>query len=144
MIKTVSQRFLEEKGKGAINFLTNVFKIALIKSTLVFDQDTHTQWSHVSAHEIAGSFGYTTGGETLVVDAAWAVDNVNDKAAIAWTNVTWTASGGAFNDFTQAIIYDDTHASKVLVGCIDFETTISVTDGSSFQAQNLGYDSAGA
>jgi hypothetical protein len=144
MIKTLSNKFLTEKGKGLINFSTQTFKVALIKNTLTFNPDSHGDWADVSAQEIAAGYGYTAGGETLAVSAAWAQDNANDKASISWSNVTWTASGGAFPDFTQAIVYDDSHASKVIVGCINFETTISVTAGSSFQLQNLGFDSAGA
>ena len=139
-ILTLSNNFKELIGTGAIDLSSDTFKVALMGSGFTFDPDTHGTWADVSASELAGGSGYTAGGETLTVSSAWAQDNTDDQGTVSWNNVTWTASGGDIGPFRAAIIYDDTHASDVIVGCIDFETDITTADGNIFQLQDLGLD----
>lgn len=139
-ILTISNNFKEIVGTGAIDLSSDTFKVALMGSGFTFDQDTHGTWADVSASELADGYGYTAGGETLVVSSAWAQDNTNDKGTVSWDDVTWTASGGDIGPFRAAIIYDSTHADDIVVGCIDFETDVTTTDGNNFQLQNLGLD----
>ena len=140
-ILTVPNEFKYENGKGANDFSAHSYKIILMGSGFVFDKDAHGTYADVSASEISGNGGYTVGGQALTVDSAWAQDDANDKGAIAWEDATFTASGAAFDDFCAAIIYNDSHASDLIVGCIDFETDLSVPDGLTFQIQNMGFES---
>ena len=50
-------------------------------------------------------------------------------------NVTFTASGGTIATFRYAVIYNSTAASGNLIGWWDYGTTVSVTNGNSFQVQ---------
>jgi hypothetical protein len=34
--------------------------------------------------------------------------------------VTWTASGGPIAEAGAVVFYNDTHASKTVLGCVDF------------------------
>lgn len=139
-ILTVPNEFKYDNGKGLNDFSTDVYKIMLMADTFTFDKDAHGTVSDVSASEITSAGSYARA--TLSVDSAWAQDNTNDKGSIAWNNVTFTASGGDFDDFGSAIIYNDSHASDLIVGHIDFEQTISLANGNSFQMQSLGFDAS--
>ena len=140
-ILTVANEFKYENGKGANDFSTHSYKLILMASGFTFDKDAHGTYADVSASEISANGGYTVGGQVLTVDVAWAQDNANDKGAIAWNDVSFTASGAAFDDFCAAIIINDSHAGDLIVGCVDFETDLSVPDGLTFQIQNLGFES---
>lgn len=136
----VPNEFKFENGKAANNFSSHVYKIMLMADGFTFNKDTHGTVADVSASEITSAGGYAR--ITLTVDAAWAQDNTNDKGSIAWNNVTFTATGADFDDFSAAIVYNDTHASDLIVGCIDFEATIALANGNSFQMQALGFDAS--
>lgn len=136
---TIADRFLLEKGKGTINFISDVFKAVLMKPAFSFDQATDGEYGDVSANEIDAGHGYVQDDITLSVDSAWAV--ATNTASIAWNNVTVTVTGEAIADFAGVIIYDSTHASDVIVGYIDLGETVSLADGMSFVLTDLGYDS---
>ena len=139
-ILSLSNRFKYEQGLGTNDFSSDTYKIMLMAAGFSFDPDAHGTKADVAASEISSNGGYTE--QTLAVNSAWVQDNTNDKGALTWNNVTWTASGAAFDNFRAAIIYNDTHASDIIVGCIDFETDLSVPDGLTFQVQNLGFEAA--
>jgi hypothetical protein len=138
--KTISNRFKLELGKATINFTSDVFKAIIMADGFTFNPDTHGTLAAVVASVITSAGGYTE--KTLAVDTAWNQDNTNDIAFVDWENVTWTASGGNFDDFIGVIVYDDSHADDVVVGCIDLGQIISVIDGNSFQLQNIGFELA--
>lgn len=137
--RSIPNEFLFESGKSAIDFSNDDFKVILMASGFTFNPDTHGTYSDVSASEIDNSGGYTVGGYALVESSAWAQNNTDNTAEIAWADHTFTASGAAFDAFCAAIIYDDTHASDVIVACIALGQDISLADGSSFQLQDLGF-----
>ena len=137
---TVSNQFKYEKGLGNVDFSSDTFKIALMANGYTFDEDAHGVWADVSASEISTTGGYTAGGEALTVESAWVQDDTDDQADISWSDHTFTASGAAFDAISGAIIYDDTHASDLIVGAIMFDSDISVSDGNSLQLQDLGFD----
>lgn len=134
----LSNKIKFELGKAGIDFTSDTFKVALMDILFVFDPDTHGTFADVSASEIASTGAYVAG--TLTVETAWNQDNDNDRAYLEWNNYTFSAVGANMETFGSAIVYDDTHADKVIVGCIDFDTDIAVSDGNSFQLQDLGYD----
>ena len=137
---TVPNEFKYEMGIGAVDFSSDAFKVALMATGFTFDPDTHGTWADVSASELAGGSGYTAGGADLTASSAWAQDNTNDRASVSWNNVTWTASGGDIGPFAAAIVYDSTHGSNVIVGCIAFDSDVTVSDGNDFTLEDLGYD----
>jgi len=109
----------------------DVLKIALMDDSFAFDSDTHSTWADCSAHEVvAGSSGYVM--QTLANVVA-SKDSVGKKIDISASSATWTASGAAIPTTGSAIIYNDTHASDVVVMCIDFDADYDTADGKLFQ-----------
>ncbi|MCK4330879.1 hypothetical protein KAX02_13695 [candidate division WOR-3 bacterium] len=120
----------------AIDFANDVFKIILMQSGFGFDKDTHHGYANVSGSELGTANGYTAGGNTLggvsVIE-----DDVDDRTEITWNNTTWTASGGNIGPSPGAILYDDTHADKPLVGYIDFGGDQTQADGGVATISNI-------
>jgi hypothetical protein len=77
-------------------------KCALVSSAYTPNQDTHDEWGDVSANEISGTNGYTTGGATL---ASVALTEIASGYKVASSNVTWTASGGSIAAWRYAVFY---------------------------------------
>ena len=50
----------------------------------------------------------------------------------AATDITWTASGGAFGPFQYVVSYDDTHASDILRNWWDYGSALTPAAGESF------------
>ena len=147
--RTLSNHFKTELGKGTIDFsdaTAGAFRVILMTTAYAFDPDTHDTYLDIKASEITTAGGYEKLTKPLVASAAWAQDNVNDKAAIVWENVTWTASAANFDAIGAAVIlqYDAggtaTGDNSIVVGCIDFGEDITVADGISFQLQNMGFN----
>ncbi len=138
--RTLSNQFKYEKGIGAVDFSSDTFYVALMGTGFVFDPDAHGVWADISASEISTAGGYTTGGEAMSVSSSWTQDDTNDQASISWNNHTFTASGADFDAIAAAIVYDYTHASNLIVGAIEFDSDINVSDGNSLQLQDLGFD----
>ena len=129
IVNTTANRFKYGCMKKEVDCSTDDFKIALMKTTFTFDNSTQNKWSDVSGEEIAGTNGYTTGGQ-LMTSGELVQDNSNDRARIYFSGENlWTASGGAIEDTDCAIIYDDTHAEKILAGHSAFGETVSVSSG---------------
>jgi hypothetical protein len=143
--KTLSNEFMFEFGRGAVSFDDEyaVFRLILLDDEFVFNRTTHDRYSDVSANELPTEHGYTQGGVVLETSAAWARDDVNHKASIAWENLSLEASEGAVGPSAAAIVlvYDQASpGDSLVVGCIDFGTTITIPDGLILQLQNLGFD----
>jgi hypothetical protein len=111
-----------------INFASDVFKVILMQSGFVYNKDTHALYGDVLANELATGNGYTQGTKTLA-GVTVTEDDTNDRCAVAWSNVTWTAGGGAIGPASGAIIYDDTATNDPIVGYLDFAGDYTQPDG---------------
>jgi hypothetical protein len=78
--------------------------------------------------EISGGNGYTGGGHSTTPT----LTESSGTAKLACTDVTITASGGAVGPFRYAVLYNDTSASDNLIGCWDYNSSISLASGESF------------
>jgi hypothetical protein len=78
--------------------------------------------------EIAGGNGYTAGGE----DTTNTYSEANGTGTCGATDVTWTASGAAIAQFRYVVLYDDTHASDILIAWWDYGSAVDLADGESF------------
>lgn len=103
-----------------------VFKCALIGSGYTADQ-TDTDFSaDIQGNEIAGSYGYTTGGAALT-NVTWA----NTSGTTKWDadDVVWSASGGSITA-RFAVIY---HVSSDIPICLcvldNTPADVTATDG---------------
>jgi len=115
----------------AIDFSADSFKIILMASGFIFDRDTHHAYSDVSSSELATGYGYTRDTKTLS-GVSVTEDDTNDYTEVAWSNVSWTASGGTIGPSPGAIIYDDTPTTPTanpIVGYIDFGGNQTQADG---------------
>ena len=138
---TLSNNFKRDLMNKEIDMDTDSFKIALVNTAFAFDPDVHGYWSIVSSGEIAAGYGYTAGGQVLL-SGELVQNDTTDKAIMTWQNAEWLAVGGNIADTGAAIIYDDTHPTKVVVGCSDFGVNYSTVEGMSLKfvsiAINLG------
>jgi len=125
-----------------IDFANDSFKIILMQSGFVFNVDTHHGYADVSASELATANGYTANTKTLS-GVAVTEDDTNDRCAITWSNVTWTASGGVIGPTPGAIIYDDTviaagvTVADPIIGYIDFGGNQTQADGGTATISNI-------
>jgi len=112
----------------AIDFANDAFKIILMQSGFVFDKDTHEDYADVVGNELGTGNGYTQGTKALA-GVAVTEDDLDDRCEVVWSNVTWTATGGAIGPASGAIIFDDTVANDPIVGYIDFLSDYTQPDG---------------
>ena len=89
----------------------------------------NTTLAGVTKTEVAGSFGYTTGGQALASVAVTTVTTNDAKFDAA--DLTWAASGGAITA-SYAIIYNDTDTDDPPVAFIDFDGSESALNGTNF------------
>lgn len=124
---TLYNSFAELIADGTIDLDTHTFKIALLTSSYT-PSAAHDEWADVSGSEVAGSFGYTTGGAALT-GVTWG--QTGGVATFTSSNQVWTASGG---DITAryGVIYDDTSTGDKLLGYYLLDNTpadVTATDG---------------
>ena len=131
MASTVANKLKYLLATKAIDFANDSFKIILMQSGFTFNKDTHHAYADVSASELATGNGYTANTKTLS-GVAVTEDDTDDRTEVTWSNVTWTASGGAIGPTPGAIIFDDTVAAPTadpIVGYIDFGGDQTQADG---------------
>lgn len=81
--------------------------------------------------QIAGSNGYTTGGDNITFNSTRSGGTVTATAV----DVVWTASGGNLGASTTGryvSIYDDTSTSDNLMNSYDYGATFTVATGETF------------
>jgi hypothetical protein len=104
-----------------VDLEADTIKVALLNNSHSFTA-THNTWSQVSANELAGSGGYTTGGATLASKAVTQAATTSwDAADVSWTSASFTAY--------HAVIYDDTLANDDLICSFDFGGAQTVSSG---------------
>jgi hypothetical protein len=81
--------------------------------------------------DIAAGNGYTAGGNTAAITSS-AQTSGTYKLVLA-DPATWTATGGAIANFRYAVLYNDTAASKELIGWWDYGSTVTVNTGETFK-----------
>lgn len=99
-------------NKAKLNFFSatdvlnpaNTFKLALVTSTWTPDNsDTGNEvWADVSANEIAGGNGYTTGGISL---ASVALTQASGTVKFTSGAAQWTASGTGIPAWRRGVVY---------------------------------------
>lgn len=139
VVTTVSNHMAYQLASGNIDFDSDTFLIILMNTSFAFDKDAHATLSDVTASQLATGNGYTQDSKTLA-GVAVSEDDTNDKAAITWNDVTWTASGGAIGPSGAACVIDDTTTDDTVVMCIDFGTDITAADGTNFTIEDIAFD----
>lgn len=113
-----------------IDLPNDTVKCALLLAAHTPERDD-AGWADLSADEISGGNGYTTGGVTVACSIA--DDDSNDRAAIDLVDPTWTASGGAIGPASYAVVYDDTATGKPLLYLVEFASPQTANDGAQFK-----------
>ena len=124
---------------AGINFSSNTFKARLMASGYVFNRLTHKKWADVSASELAGINGYTTGGVSLSGVAVTESDTYN-KCTVTWNDPTWVASGGNIGPSAGLMIVDDTDSDKCIVQYMPFSPEQTQPSGGTFTGHNVAFN----
>ena len=128
MADTMMNKFYERMGLKELDLDTDNIKCALMAVGYTPDKD-NDNWADISANEASGS-GYTAGGQILTT-VTFAEDDVNDLAKFDSDNPSWaTCTITAY----YAVLYDDSHANKALIGAWDFGGAKS-SSGGTFEVQ---------
>ena len=133
---TMSNHAKKQAMSGDVDYDSHTFKIILMNNTFAFDKDSDATLANVSGEELSTGNGYTQQTKALE-SGELTEDDSNDRGHMTWSDVTWTASGGTIGPTGAAIIYDDTSSDDTVIGCIDFGTDYSVTDGSSLEIGSI-------
>jgi hypothetical protein len=107
----------------------DVYRVALYTSATFLA--SATTLAGVTKTEVAAGNGYTTNGAQLSGVAATIV-TTNDSKFDA-NDVSWTVPAGGSLAAAYGILYNDTDANDPPVLFIDFDGTITTTDGGIFQ-----------
>ena len=116
--------FVGYLGLGAVNLNTDVLKVYLTNAAPSASADDVIG----DLAEIAAENGYAAGGE----DVQNLYSEANGTGTLTGTDVVWTAVGGSFGPFRYVVMYDDTHASDILVAWWDYGSSITVLTGETF------------
>lgn len=118
------QGFIGYMGLGAVNLNTDVLKVYLSNTVpSASADDVKTDLAEITAQN-----GYPAGGS----DITNTYSEVGGTGTLAGTDVVFTASGGSFGPFQYAVIYDDTHASDILICWWDYGSAVTVNNGETF------------
>ncbi len=126
---TKYEPFVEQVGNELIDFFgtTDTFKAVIHTDAPTVATDDQL----ADLTQIAGSNGYTTGGEDIQNDASRSGGTVTFTAV----DVVWTASAGNLGASTTGryvSIYDDTALGDELMCSFDYASTFTVAAGETF------------
>ena len=125
-------------GDGTIDLDSHTFKIALFQSTSNANTLTNVNLGDLT-NQVAGSFGYTTGGNTLG-SVTWT--NSSGTVTFDAADTSWTASGGSITA-RFAVIYDDTDANDCLLAVCLLDTAPADVTASSGNNLNINFNASG-
>jgi len=124
------QGFVGYLGLGALNLNTDTLKVYLTNNApSASGDDVLTDLEGITAEH-----GYTAADTTNTYSEA------SGTGTLGATDVLWTASGGSFGPFRYVVLYDDTHASDVLIGWWDYGSSITVNTG---ETMTVDFDAGG-
>lgn len=116
--------FVEDVFEKVHNLGADTLKVMLTNSAPLA---TNTVKADLT--EISSGNGYTAGGTAATISSS-AQSSGTYKLVLA--DVTWTASGGSIGPFRYATLYNDTAASKQLIGFWDYGSSVTLAAGESF------------
>lgn len=132
MADFIFNNFAYDLGLAVFDLGSDTLKLCLLTDAYTPDA-TDAVYGDLSG-EVANGNGYTTGGASLS-GKSWTKYNdqgILDASDVSWTSATFTAR--------YAVLYDDTAATKPLIGLFDFLSNKSVTSGTftvQFQASGI-------
>ena len=118
------QGFVGYLGLAALNLNADTLKVYFTNAAPSASADD----VKADLAEISAGNGYTAGGE----DVTNTYSETTGTGTLAGTDVTVTASGGSIGPFQYVLLYDDTHASDVLVAWWDYGSAVTLADTETF------------
>jgi hypothetical protein len=117
--------FVEAVAEKVHNLGTDTLKVMLTNTLPTAANAIKTDITEISAGN-----GYTAGGNT-------ATQTSSSQTSGTYTLVladpaSFTASGGSIATFRYAVLYNDTAASKNLIGWWDYGSAVTLASGDSF------------
>jgi hypothetical protein len=119
--------FVQALGLARVNLSSDTLKLMLTNTLPVA---TNAVYGDISANELTNGNGYTTGGGTLT-GTSWTNAGVTGSKLVA-ANFVWTATG-SMGPFRWAVLYDNTPATKDLVGFWDRGAALTLASGDTFE-----------
>ncbi len=116
--------FVEAMAEKIHNLGADVLKVMLTNSAPIASNTIKANLTDISA-----GFGYTAGGTQAVTSSSAQVAGLY-KLVLA--DVVFTAVGGSIGPFRYAVLYNDTAASKELIGWWDYLSSITLLTGEAF------------
>jgi hypothetical protein len=116
--------FVADMGNKVHNLGSDTLKIALTNTAPVETNTTYT--TQISTNEVAGSYGYTTGGAAVGSNT---FAQASGLATLFGSSVLWTASGGNIGPYRYAVLYNSTASGKNLIAWLDFGAAQTITSG---------------
>ncbi len=115
--------FVEALAEKTHNLGSDVLKVMLTNSAPVSTNTVKADLTDISAGN-----GYSAGGTAATISSS-AQTSGTYKLVLA--DVVFTASGGSIGPFRYAVLYNDTAASKELIGFWDRTSSITLNNGES-------------
>jgi hypothetical protein len=127
---------------GGIVLSTDTIKAILLNTSFTPDIDTHATLSDITSNQLATGNGYTQDDKTLSTPTVTENDTDN-KAYVAFDDITWTASGGDIGAFRFMALYSATSSDDTVLAIIDIGEDKTITSGNSWQPEELKFSVAG-
>lgn len=120
------QGFVGYLGTGAVNLNTDTLKVYLTNATpSASADDVKTDLAEIT---MTNEINHGAGG----ADTQNTYAEASGTGTCTATDVTFLASGGTVGPFQYVVLYDDTHASDILIGWWDYTSAVTLQDGESF------------
>lgn len=117
--------FVEDLTEGKHNLGSDTLKAMLTNSAPASNNTVYTDIT-----QIANGGGYTTGGEVITVSSS---NQTAGLYKLVVTDLVFTATTG-FGPYRYMVVYNDTSATKPLIGYYDVGSNITLTAGQTFTA----------
>jgi hypothetical protein len=114
--------FVGDVGLKLHNLNTDEIKIYLTNTAPVAGNTVYN-----TPVDLSTGGGYTAGGQ----DVLMSYSQTGGTGTATVTDVVWTATTG-FGPFRYAVVYNNTEATKPLIGWIDYGSSISLGAGETF------------
>lgn len=146
MAGTPSNAAREAIFKGDVNAASDTFKGVLMASGFSFNKDSHDKWADVSASELAGGAGYSSGGVALT-GVSVVRNDTTDRCEFTCNTVQFTATTGGAGQIGPTpglLIFDDTTTTAgnagiedVIMGFVGFDSEITQEAGGTLNIKNI-------
>jgi hypothetical protein len=116
--------FMTQLGLKKMDLNADTLKVYLTNAAPVA-----TDTAFGTPADISSGNGYTAGGTDVQNTFS---ETPAGTGTLAGVDVVWTASGGTIGPFRYAVLYDDTSATKHLIGWWDYGSSVTLQIGETF------------